>query len=82
MAFDFQRTPNSGAKNCVVKFILLPVALCLWLSCPASAQEEKTLPAASVAASVQAENAAQQTPAVVTVASAETRPMARVFLRG
>ena len=72
MAFDFQRTPNSGAENFVVKFILLPVALCLWLSCPASAQEDKTLPAASVAASVQAENAAQQAPAVVTVASAET----------
>ena len=27
MAFDFQRTPKSGAENFVVKFILLPVAL-------------------------------------------------------
>lgn len=74
MAFDFQRTPNSGAKNFVVKFILLPVALCLclWLACPASAQADKTLPAAAAAVSASSENAAQQAPAFVAVASAET----------
>ena len=72
MAFDFQRTPNSGAKNSVVKFILLPVALCLWLACPASAQADKTLPAASTVVSAQADTAAQQAPAIVAVASAET----------
>ena len=72
MAFDFQRIPNSGAKNSVVKFILLPVALCLWLACPASAQADKTLPAASTVVSAQADTAAQQAPAIVAVASAET----------
>ena len=72
MAFDFQRTPNSGAENSVVKFILLPVALCLWLACPTLAQADKTLPAAPAAVSAQAENAAQPAPAFVAVASAET----------
>ena len=72
MAFDFQRTPNSGAKNSVVKFMLLPVALCLWLACPASAQADKTPAAASAAVSAQADTAAHQTPAIVAVASAET----------
>ena len=72
MAFDFQRIPNSGAKNSVVKFILLPVALCLWLACPVSAQADKTPAAAPASVSAQADTTAQQAPAVVAVASAET----------
>ena len=72
MAFDFQRTPNSGAVNFVVKFILLPVALCLWLACPVSAQADKTPAAAPASVSAQADTTAQQAPAVVAVASAET----------
>ena len=73
MAFDFQRTPKSGAENFVVKFILLPVALCLWLACPVSAQAADALPAAQPAVTAQAENAAQtQTQSFVAVAAADT----------
>ncbi len=72
MAFDFQRTPNSGAENFVVKFILLPMALCLWLVCPASAQADKAQAPVAAAVTAQAENAPQQAPAMLTVASADT----------
>ena len=73
MAFDFQRTLKSGAENSVMKFILLPVALCLWLACPMSAQAGEALPAAQVAVTAQAENAAQtQAQSFVAVAAADT----------
>lgn len=73
MAFDFQRTLKSGAENSVVKFILLPMALCLWLACPVSAQAAEALPAAQAAVTAQAENAAPtQAQSFVAVAAADT----------
>jgi len=71
MAFDFQKTPKSGAMNVVVRLILLPVALCLWLACPASAQDGGALPAAGSAVTAQAQSAVQKEKPVVAVAAAD-----------